>query len=250
MALGLLAAACSSNPAERPADTSFYDREDLGSFLSESAEPQHNDYIISIGDRMDVIFMYHTDLTTRDVVVRSDGRISLPHLGDVMAAGQRPMELDSILTDHFAEILRQPDISVIIRKSADKLVYVLGEVLQPGGFDFDHTISLVQSIALAGGIKKSAELTRTVVIRREGMAKIVGVEVNVEAIMKGEMIQNDFMLRRNDIVYVPKNGLNSLAEFIETFESIIRPPIDLYFRGWEIRNIQKSYEFFRDKLNE
>lgn len=250
IALGLLVAACSSNPPEKPAGTSFYDREDLGNFLSDSAGPQHNDYIIAIGDRIDVVFLHHTDLTTRDVIVRSDGRISLPHLGDVMAAGHRPMELDSVLTAQFAEILREPDISVIIRQSAEKMVYVLGEVVRPGGFEFDRNISLVQSIALAGGNTSGAKLDRTVVIRREGMAKIVGVEVNVKAIMNGELIHNDFSLRQNDIVYVPKKGINSLAEFIQTFESVIRPPIDLYYRGWEIRNITKSYEFFLDRLDE
>ena len=248
MLLGLILASCSSNPPERPADTSFYDREDLGKFLSASAEPQYNEYIISVGDRLDVVFLHHSDLTNRDLVVRSDGRISLPYLGDVMAAGTRPMELDSVLTVRFTEILRQPDISVIIRSSADKMVYVLGEVQQPGGFKYESYVSLVQSIALAGGSTPKAKLDRTVVIRREGMAKIVGVEVNVKAIMNGEMIQNDFPLRRNDIIYVPKKGINSLAEFIETFESVIRPPVDLYHSGWEIRQMAKSYEFYLNRL--
>jgi polysaccharide export outer membrane protein len=248
--LGLiLVGACSSNPPDKPAEPSFFSREDLARFLSAGDESQHNDYIISMGDVLDVVFMYHTDLTTRDLIVRSDGRISLPYLGDVMAAGLRPMELDSVLTVRFEEILRQPDISVIIRKSAE-VVYVLGEVDHPGGYPFTNTISLVQSLALAGGQTPSAKLDRTVVIRREGMKKIVGVEVDLKAIIKGENIQNDFLLRKDDIVYVPKRGINSLSEFIQTVNSLVRPPFDIYKGTWDMLNAQKAYEYYRARLNE
>ncbi len=225
----------------------FYEPEQLGGFLSESAEKQSNDYIIAIGDELDVVFLYHSDLTTQELIVRSDGRISLPYVGDVMAAGYRPMQLDSVLTNHFSEILHDPNLSVIVRSSAEKMVYVLGEVQTPGGYPFKTNVSLLQSIALASGLKSSGKADHTVVIRREGVTRIIGVEVDVTAITRGEALQQDFMLRNNDIVYVPKKRLHSVKDFMEAINTIISPPIQVYLRGWEIANVDAVYEFYRKR---
>lgn len=247
LAICVLLSACSSNKMEPPAVSKFYEPEQLGGFLGESAEKQSNDYIIAVGDELDVVFLYHSDLTTRELIVRSDGRISLPYVGDVMAAGYRPMQLDSVLTSHFSEILRDPNLSVIVRSSVEKMVYVLGEVQTPGGYPFETSVSLLQSIALANGLKSSGKADHTVVIRREGVTRIIGVEVDVNAITRGEALHQDFMLRNNDIVYIPKKRLHSVRDFMEAINLIISPPIQTYLRGWEIANIDAVYEFYRKR---
>ncbi|NIM19417.1 MAG: hypothetical protein GTO51_03445 [Candidatus Latescibacteria bacterium] len=245
--LWLVLSACASKKAEPPPPGQFFEKEQLGEFLTESAKDQTNEYIISIGDKLDIVFLYHQDLTTQALIVRSDGRISLPYVGDVMAAGYTPMKLDTILTARFEEILREPNLSVIVRESAGKVVYVLGEVARSGGFDFDKEISLLQSVALAGGITTKGKANHAVVIRREGVERVVGVEVDIEAIMRGEAIQNDFLLRNNDIVYVPKKRIESVAEFVTTLRDILRPPMELYIRGWEVWKVDAVYEFYRSQ---
>jgi polysaccharide export outer membrane protein len=245
----LILVACASNKVEPPAAAKFYEPEQLGSFLGESTERQSNDYIINIGDELDVVFLYHKDLTTRDLMVRSDGRISLPYVGDVMAAGYRPMKLDSVLTKHFSEILRDPNLSVIVRESAEKIVYVLGEVNTQGGYPFKQQVSLLQAIAFANGVKKSGKADHTVVIRREGVSRIIGVEVDVQAITRGAALNHDFVLRNNDIIYIPKKRLYSVSDFMAAINIIIAPPIEAYLRGWEIANVDVVYEFYRTRTD-
>jgi polysaccharide export outer membrane protein len=248
--LVLVLSACASNKMDASDAANFYEPEQLGAFLGESAERQTSDYIIAVGDRLDVVFLYHQDLTTENLIVRSDGRISLPYVGDVMAAGQRPMQLDSILTDHFAEILRDPNLSVIVHSSAQKTVYVLGEVTAPGGHIFETNISLLQAVARSQGVKKSGKADHTVVIRREGVTRIIGVEVNLDAITSGAALQQDFLLRNNDIVYIPKKRLYSVRDFMEAINTIITPPFQAYLRGWEIANVNAVYEYYRNRADQ
>jgi polysaccharide export outer membrane protein len=238
--------ACGSGvPADSGAVHEMYPRQELGDFVEETGEVPSGtgEYRIGVGDVLDVIFLYHSNLNTRAVPVRHDGRISVPYVGDAMAAGRTPMELDSVLTDRFKEILREPTLSVIVKEEATRIVYVLGEVEQPGGYPYKDQITLVQSIAEAGGTRESAKEAHTVVIRREGGNKIVGIEVDVKSILRGESIQNDLPLRKYDIVYVPKSAIYSVAEFARQVDTIIKP----FLTGWQIRTLEANYEFFNTR---
>lgn len=242
-AMAAAVTACSSGvPADSGAAHQMYPRQDLEAFMNETSEvpPGTGEYRIGVGDVLDVIFLYHSNLNTRNVPVRRDGRISVPYVGDAMAAGLTPMELDSVLTNRFSEILRDPTLSVIVREEAERIVYVLGEVETPGGFPYKDRISLVQSIAEAGGVLESAKPAHVVVIRREGLNKIVGVEVDVSSILRGEAIQNDLPLKKYDIVYVPKSAIYTVAEFAEQVNIIMRP----FLTGWQLRTLEANYEFF------
>jgi polysaccharide export outer membrane protein len=220
----------------------MYPRQELGDFASETSEapPGTEEYRIGIGDELDVIFLYHHNLDTHDVPVRRDGKISVPYVGDTMAAGLTPMELDSVLTGHFSEILRDPTLSVIVKEEATRLVYVLGEVHTPGGFEYSDRITLVQALALAGGARDGAKTAHTVLIRRQGPDMVVGIEVDVKSILNGKAIQNDLLLRRYDIVYVPKSAIYTVADFAQQVNKIIDPVL----RGWQIRTLEANYEFF------
>jgi polysaccharide export outer membrane protein len=148
-----------------------------------------------------------------------------------------------MLTDRFGEILREPTLSVIVKQEASRIVYVLGEVEVPGGYPYKDRITLVQSIAAAGGTRESAKEAHTVVIRREGGNKIVGIEVDVKSILRGEAIQNDLTLRKYDIVYVPKSAIYSVAEFARQVDAIVKP----FLTGWQIRTLEANYEFFNTR---
>ena len=247
LAIAALFSACSSGkPASTGAPAEMYDRQELSTFVEDSS-PQRvgmEEYIIGVGDKLDVVFVYHQNLNTRQLPVRRDGRISLPYVGDVVAAGLTPMALDSVLTDRFAEILREPTLSVIIKEEAERLVYVLGEVEHPGGYAFEEQISLVQAIAESGGFKKSAKAAHTILIRREGMDNIVGIEIDVKAIVNGAAIENDILLRKYDIVYVPKSRIFTVGDFAREVDQIIGVPMGIILTGWQIRTLQANYEFF------
>ena len=239
--------ACSSGRPEQSLgeieDGTVYGQKEIEEFLNVTAPtPMITDYHVNIGDRLDVVFFFHEDLTTKDLLVRDDGRITLPYVGDVMAAGQTPMQLDTLLTDQFSEVLRDPNLSVIVRSTLSKVVYVLGHVGNPTEVEFERHLSLTQALARARGIEYGARTSSVLVIRRDGLDKVVGVQVDVKSILSGESIENDFLLRNYDIVYVPKTALQSVADFSQLMYNILQPPADLILTGWQIRWLSQSFE--------
>jgi polysaccharide export outer membrane protein len=223
---------------------------DAQSLLDSASPPElDDDYVIGVGDRLDVVFFIHKDLTTLNLLVRDDGRITLPYVGDVPAVGFTPMRLDSTLTERFSEVLREPILSVIVRDPAAKYVYVLGQVLQAGEFRFDTKISLMQALARARGFGRGAKASHVVVIRRDGPERIVGVEVDVGSITKGKRYANDIWLRNYDIVYVPKTRLQSASEFVEIVYDVLFPPTDLMLRGWTAQVMFQQLDYLRAQNN-
>lgn len=237
---------CSGGGKAAIAPGQMYDPEALQEFVARTGPPSFptSEYRIQVGDRLDFTFLYHTNLTTRSVLVRDDGRISLPYVGDQMAAGFTPMGLDSVLTEKYAEILKQPNLTVSLASTSDRQVYVLGYVGHAGGFKFDRSISLVQALALAGGVSDGAKPQNTILIRRDG-DEVVGIEVDVKSIIEGRSVGSDIPLRNYDIVYVPKSRLKSVEEFSESVGKIIGLPLGTTLQGWQIANSVEQYRYFR-----
>jgi polysaccharide export outer membrane protein len=248
-ALPVVTSGCSSGVRGADRSQGWYDSESAAAFEADSNQSAQvrldPEYVIGVGDLLEVVFLYHSNLTTRDLVVRRDGRISLPYVGDHMAAGITPMVLDSLLETRFGEILRDPSLSVIVKLPAPQRVYVLGEVQSPGRVQFDDEITMLQSIASVGGFQKGALPGHVVLIRRQGVSKIVGIEVDLQAAMQGAAMQNDLRLRNYDIVFVPQHPIYSAADFMEQVGKIIAVPLDAVYKGWQIANLSSSYEYFR-----
>jgi polysaccharide export outer membrane protein len=252
-AASLLAVAAASGCASgaRGADRSqgWYDRSSVQQFETDTKTPARPliepEYVIGVSDVLEVVFPYHTNLTERDVVVRRDGRISLPYVGDQMAAGITPMDLDSVLTVKYSEILRDPNLSVIVEKPASQRVYVLGQVNSPGRIEFDDQMTMVQAVAAAGGYKAGALAAHAVLIRRQDVSKIVGVEVDLKAVTQGAVMSNDLPLRNYDIVFIPQHPIFAAADFMEAVGKIIDVPLDAVFKGWQIANLSATYEYFK-----
>jgi polysaccharide export outer membrane protein len=247
--LPVVALGCASGPRGSDQAAGWYQREDLPQFVAETSGPAHDvlepEYVIGVGDKLDIVFLFQTNLSTRGLVVRRDGRISLPYVGDQMAAGITPMTLDSLLTTRFSEILREPNLAVIVTEPAPQKVFVLGEVKQPGAFTFDDEVTMLQAVAMAGGFVPGGLANHAVLIRREGFNRIVGIEVDLAAVMDGASLANDIRLRNYDIVMIPQHPIYSAADFMNAVYDVVNAPLDLVFKGWQIANLSASYEYFR-----
>jgi polysaccharide biosynthesis/export protein len=249
LALPLAATGCASGAKGADRSQGWYDSGSVSQFDAETRQAgqplMDSEYVLGVGDLLEIVFLYHSNLTTRDVVIRRDGRISLPYVGDHMAAGITPMVLDSLLESRFSEILRDPSLAVIVKKPAPQKAYVLGEVRTPGQVQFEDELTMLQSIASAGGFQKGALPAHVILIRRQGVTKIVGVEVDLKAAMDGAVMQNDLRLRNYDIVFVPQHPIFTAADFMEQVGKIIAVPLDVVFKGWQVANLASSYEYFR-----
>ena len=138
----------------------------------------------------------------RTAPVRPDGMISLPLLNDVQAAGLTPMQLREQLTKRLTEYMPNPEVSVIVREVNRFKVSVLGEVRKPGRFDFKSKATVLDAIALAGGLSDYAARSRIVIIRQQDSGATKRIAVNYNKIVSASS-EDDFFLQPGDVVVVP-----------------------------------------------
>jgi polysaccharide export outer membrane protein len=191
-----------------------------------SAARFEKEYVLGVEDQIEVVVQRVPEVS-RQVVIRSDGRISLPLLDDVPAAGLTFRQLDARLTELFAARLVSPEVSVIAVRLRQPVVYVAGEVNNPMAVALTDATTAAQAIVRAGGFRRSAdtELVTIVRLRDDGY---------LEAIAAGGQIEGDagrFMglqmapLQADDIIIVPESGRSQFSRFLEDF--VNRPLIGL-----------------------
>ena len=157
-------------------------------------------YIIGPEDVLE-INVWKEDELTRQVLVRSDGKISLPLIGDVQAAGLTPVQLKEVITERLQDYMSEPVVSVIVEIPRDIKVYVIGNVKNPGNFSMKHEINLLQAIALAGGLNEWAS-KKIIVISKEGGKETRRV-VNYKEVIAGEALDQNLVLKSGDTIIVP-----------------------------------------------
>jgi protein involved in polysaccharide export with SLBB domain len=211
------------------------------------SEPK--EYIIGQGDALDVLFLYNSDYNQLDLKVRPDGRISLPYVGDVLAAGKPISALDSLLTARYAEIIVNPDITVVVRSYRPQVIYAMGEVEKPGGYDYRPGMTLTSCLALSGGPSKSGKRNEILVIRRIAPDHIVGIQIDFKELVGKKRFDLDIPLEAFDIVYVPKSRLSSVQDFSLAVKDILDTPTELYLRGWQVANQKVLFDFYRRSGN-
>jgi polysaccharide biosynthesis/export protein len=155
-------------------------------------------YRIGPEDQLQITVWKNGELT-RQVLVRPDGKISLPLVNDVQAAGLTPHELREVLTRKLAEYLPSPEVSVIVSAVNSFKVTVIGEVSRPGRFELRGWVTVLDALALAGGFTPYASRSRIVILQSDGKTmKRIPFNYNKVA---GD--QENFYLRNNDIILVP-----------------------------------------------
>jgi len=159
------------------------------------------DYQIGPEDVLDVA-VWNNPAISRTTPVRPDGMISLPLLNDVQAAGLTPMQLRDDIAKKLTEYLPNPEVSVIVREVNHFKVSVLGEVKKPGRYDFKGQASVLDAIALAGGLSDFAARSKILVLRNEGNGT-KRIPVNYNKIVSSSAEQDDVQLKPGDIVLVP-----------------------------------------------
>jgi len=174
------------------------------------------DYQIQLGDALDIKFFYHSELN-ESVIVRPDGRISLQLIHEVQASGLTPEQLRKTLEDKYATQISQPEIAVIIRSFTAQKVYVDGEVSRPGLIPLTGQMTVLQSIASAGGLKDTAQANKIILIRRGPENRPASMLVNVGKAIDGSDPSQDLSLQAADIVYVPKSPIVNVNIWVDQY---------------------------------
>ena len=158
-------------------------------------------YVIGPEDVLS-IHVWKEDALTRQVPVRSDGKISLPLIDEVQAAGLTPVQLKEKLTVRLKEFIDNPSVSVIVTEANSQKVYVSGEVRTPGVYRLRGETTLLQVIPMAGGFTEWADQKKVLIIRKEG-EKDKRIVVNYKKIVSGEDMRANIALKAGDTIIVP-----------------------------------------------
>ena len=151
-------------------------------------------------DILDISVWKNPDLS-RVVPVRPDGKVSLPLVNDIQAAGLTPATLRQQVTDKLSEFIPAPEVSVMVREVHSRKVAVVGAVKTPGRFELKSPMTVLEVIALAQGFTDFAARDRIVVLRQDG-ATTTRVPFNYRKIADG-VEQENFVVKPGDIVVVP-----------------------------------------------
>jgi polysaccharide export outer membrane protein len=158
------------------------------------------DYTIGPSDVLSIVFWRDKELSA-DVVVRPDGLISLPLLNDIAAAGLTPNELRARILDSARRLVKDPTATVVVKEIHSRNVYILGDVDKPGTYPLHGQLSVLQLIAMAGGLKEFVSGKNIVVVRIEA-GKQVRLRFNYESVVDGKDLEQNRQLRPGDTVVV------------------------------------------------
>lgn len=204
-----------------------------------------DDYLIDTGDVLEISVWQVEDLQ-RKVVVRPDGKISFPLIGDVIAEGRSIESLSSEIAEKLKIYIKSPQVSVIVSSFGGKKVIILGEVANKGIIRFTEPIRIIEALALSGGYMESAGLKSVLVIRGDLGKHVDVIVLDVLDILKGNLRENIY-IQKGDIVFVPRSFVGNVAYFIRQISPLLGAATTYY----NIKKIQydfKEHEY-RDVKN-
>lgn len=172
-----------------------------------SEEDPPNAYAIGVGDVIEISVWKSPELSV-SVPVRPDGRVSVPLLGDIQAAGLTPLALKEQLAADFKKYVTAPEVSVVIKEINSRKVFVTGEVKTPGAFDLQPRAKLMQILAMAGGLTPYSK-GKVIVLRDSRESKDKGgnpekrFEIELKTIISGKRPQDNIILQPGDTLVFP-----------------------------------------------
>jgi len=168
--------------------------------------PPPVDMSIRPGDLIQVTFAYAPELSGEQRV-SPDGTIEMAHIGTVNVIGRTPDQLRADLIEAYASQLRHPELTVTIKESLERRVYVGGEVRNPSYVPLTSQMTVLEAIMAAGGFDSTKADMSNVTIVRYTDSKQQAVKVNLTKVMQGESL-DVYYLQPRDIIYVPNKTIN------------------------------------------
>jgi polysaccharide export outer membrane protein len=163
--------------------------------------PVEAGFVIGPEDVLGVLFWREADFSG-DVTVRSDGRVTLPLIGDVTAAGVTPSALRDQIQTAAAKYLTDPNVTVVVRQINSRKVFITGEVARPGAYPLTGPRTVMQLISLAGGVTEFAKSNSIQVLRQE-QGRTSAFSFNYKDIAQGRNVQQNILLQPGDTIVVP-----------------------------------------------
>jgi polysaccharide export outer membrane protein len=148
------------------------------------------------------ISVWHEDALKKEALVRPDGGISYPLIGEIQAAGKTVLEIREEITKRLDKFIPDAVVSVTILKIGSQRIYVIGKVTKPGEFPVGRSVDVLQALSMAGGLTPFADSNDIRIMRRDGERQ-VALPFEYGRVIRGQNVEQNIQLRAGDVVVVP-----------------------------------------------
>jgi len=177
---------------------------------SSSAQPEmgasnkaHDEKYIIGNDDVLAISVWKEPELTRAIPVRSDGKISLPLVGEMQATGKTPLQLERDITNGLKNFITTPEVNVIVQQVNSRKFNILGEITKPGSFPLTASTTIMDAIAIAGGFRDFAKKTGVYILRKGPDGRETRLNFNYKSFIKGKNSDQNVRIEPNDTIIVP-----------------------------------------------
>lgn len=165
-------------------------------------KPHDNTFVIGDDDVLAISVWKEPDIS-RSITVRSDGKISLPLVGEVVATGQTPLQLEQTITEKLKNYITDPQVTVIVQQANSEKYNILGQVNKPGAYPLTAATTIVDAIANAGGFKDFAKKKKIYILRKNAAGTESHIAFNYQDFIGGKNTSQNIALQPHDTIIVP-----------------------------------------------
>ena len=167
-----------------------------------ASAPHDNSFVIGNDDVLAINVWKEPDIS-KSIPVRSDGKISLPLVGEVQAAGETPLKLENEIASRLKNYISEPEVTVMVQQINSQKFNVLGMVARPGSYTVANSPTVLDAIALAGGFRDFAKQKSIYVLRQNPDGTLTRLPFNYKEAIKGIKPEQNVKLQARDSVVVP-----------------------------------------------
>jgi len=169
-------------------------------------QPQPNelpaDFVIGFQDTLAINVWKEPELSVKEVIVRPDGKIGLPLIGDIQASGLTPKQLQEKAADRLKEFVASPTVTVVVVKIASLSVTVVGQVGKPGAYYLGSPTTVLELMSRVGGFPESAK-TKKISILRQDSDRVFTFPFNYKEVLSARNLEQNILLKSGDVIIVP-----------------------------------------------
>ena len=179
-------------------------------------------YRINAGDELSLRFLLNSDLNT-GVLVGPDGRGVFPLISSLKVADMTVEEANGVLSEAYAQILRRPDLQVMITTYGSSQVYVGGEVRTPGVYPMRGQLTPAQAVMMAGGLASTARLGKIAIIRQRPNGQMLMKEIDLKAYLTKGQDLGSLSILPSDLIFVPRSSIAEADRFVDQYITGLLP---------------------------
>lgn len=166
------------------------------------AKPHDDSFVIGNDDVLAINVWKEPDIS-RSIPVRSDGKISLPLVGEVQAAGRTPLALEKEIAGKLQSFISEPEVTVMVQQINSQKFNILGQVVKPGSYVIANSLTVLDAIALAGGFRDFAKQKAIYILRQNADGGQTKLPFNYKDVVNGKNLAQNVKLQARDTIVVP-----------------------------------------------